>query len=350
MKTTSFVLCVLIFFCALTCKKESPVAPPPNNNDTTSNNFSFQTYTFGGNAGSCMFNDVAIISPTDIWAVGAVYLDSADGDPDPFPYNAAHWDGQNWNLQKVPYIYQSQPFYHPIQAVFALSSNDIWFGGNGLEHWDGDQFSNVDAVYPFWSGNLMQRIWASSDNNIYIVGSGGIAVHYTTGSWSKIESGTSLQFNDIYSSGNQILAVCLQFDPPGGEIFSIQGNTATPISSSPVSDHQFYGVWFVPNQQYYIVGDGIYQKNLLLDSTWRNNPTAFTNDATKEIRGNGVNDVFIVGSFGEFLHWNGVAWRSFINEAGLAYGGYASVAVQGDLVVAVGENSPQAVITMARRQ
>jgi hypothetical protein len=337
-------------FLNLDCKKNPVAPPPPNGNDTTSNNFTFQTFAFGGNAGSCVLSDVAIISPTDIWAVGAVYLDSASGAPDPFPYNAAHWDGQNWNLQKVPYIYQSQPFYHPIQAVFALSSNDIWFGGNGLEHWDGNQFSNVDEVNPFWSGNLMQRIWASSDNNIYIVGSGGIAVHYTNGSWTKIATGTSLAFNDIYGSGGQILAVCSQNYPFGEGIFTIAGNIATNIASYPPGDHELFGVWFVPNQQYYIVGDGIYQKNLLSDNAWMNSPLDFTRYTSSDVRGNGINDVFVVGASGEFLHWNGVSWKSFIAQTGLANGSYARVAVKGDLVVAVGYNSPQAVITMGTRQ
>jgi hypothetical protein len=344
------VIVSILTLVSLDCKKNPVAPPPPNNNDTTSNNFTFQTFAFGGNAGSCVLSDVAIISPTDIWAVGAIYLNSASGAPDPFPYNAAHWDGQNWNLQKVPYIYQSQPFYHPIQAVFALSSNDIWFGGNGLEHWDGNQFSNVDEVNPFWSGNLMQRIWASSDNNIYIVGSGGIAVHYTNGSWTKIATGTSLAFNDIYGSGGQILTVCLQFNPLGGEIFSIQGNTATQISSDPVGQHQFFSVWFEPNQQYYVVGDGIYQKNSLSDNTWRNGPLDFTNYGTTKVRGNGINDVFVVGAFGEFLHWNGVRWKSFIDQAGLADGSYASIAVNGDLVIAVGQNGTQGVITVGKRQ
>ena len=173
-----FAVCLYVLFLNLDCKKNPVAPPPPNGSDTTSNNFTFQTFTFGGNAGSCVFSDVAIINATNIWAVGAVYLDSADGAPDPFPYNAAHWDGQNWNLQKIPYDYQGVAFYHPIQCVFALASNDIWFGGNGLEHWNGNQFSNDGYCQFIRFGNSMSKNWASSDHNIYIVGSGGIIDHY----------------------------------------------------------------------------------------------------------------------------------------------------------------------------
>ena len=57
--------------------------------DTTSNNFTWQTFTFGGTAGGSMLRDVAIINDTDIWAVGeiAVKDSSANGYS---VYNAVH--------------------------------------------------------------------------------------------------------------------------------------------------------------------------------------------------------------------------------------------------------------------
>ncbi len=330
--------------------KHNPVGP--SGPDTTSNNFTFQTYTFGGNAGSCYLQDVAIINDTDIWVVGAIYLDSANGNPDPFPYNAVHWNGRNWNDLRVPYVYQGQSFYHPIEAVFALASNDVWFGGNGLEHWDGKQFSNVDALNQYWSGNSMQRIWGSSDNNIYIVGSGGIIVHYASGTWTKVATGTDLYFNDIYGSGGEILATCLtnySTDNWGPGIFSIEGNTATEASTYPI---QYYlnSVWFVPDRHYYVVGGGVYEKSSLSDTAWEGQPLYPTRKETNKVRGDDTNDVFVVGAFGEFLHWNGEHWQSFISQTGLPGGFYSSVAVKGDLVIAVGENGPVAIITVAKRR
>jgi hypothetical protein len=341
---------IILIFSGIDCRR-NPVGPPPGA-DTTSNNFTFQTFTFGAaNGGSSYLQDVAVINDTDAWAVGAIYLDSADGAPDPFPYNAVHWDGQKWTPLKVPYLYQGQPFYHPIEAVFALASNDVWFGGNGLEHWDGKQFSNVDAVNPFWSGNSMQRIWASSDNDIYIVGSGGTIAHYASGTWTNIASGTDLYFNDIYGAGGQILATCLtnySSDNWGPGIFSIQGNTATRISTNPIQDG-LYGIWFAANQHYYVADADIYQKQLLSDSAW--SPLGLSGTATG-VRGNGTSDVFVVSASGDVLHWNGAGWKSFKAETGLSNGGYSSVAVNGNTVVGVGQNNVnfgQAVITMGIR-
>ncbi len=142
--------------------------------------------------------------------------------------------------------------------------------------------------------------------------------------------------------------------PPGKGIFSIQGNTVSEISSDfdfpgYTVPPELYGIWFVPNKHYYVVGDGIYEKNLLSESIWKNGPLDITHNAVTAIRGNGLNDVFAVGSFGEVLHYNGKRWTSFINETGLDNGGYGGLAVKGNLVVATGGNNPQAVILMGRR-
>ncbi len=80
--------------------------------DTTGNNFSWQAFTFGS-GGTCSLSDVTIISDTDIWAVGEVFVDSADGNHDPLPFNLLHWNGQSWSIQKIPYNYQGQAVLQP---------------------------------------------------------------------------------------------------------------------------------------------------------------------------------------------------------------------------------------------
>lgn len=322
--------------------------------DTTSSNFTFQTYTFGGNAGSCVLSDVAIISDTDIWAVGAVYLDSADGNPDPYAYNAVQWDGASWQLTRIYFSTvcgQSDMTPYPATAILALSDTDIWIAGAGqVVRFNGHSQSApmcVGSPMPF----VINRLWGSSINSVYAVGYGGNIVHYANGTWTNINSGTTLTFNDIYGSGGQILAVCSQNYPAGQGIYSINGNTAARLSTRPIDPiEEFFSVWFVPNQQYYVIGDGIYQKNSLSDSTWRNGPLDITHYGTTSVRGNGTKDVFVVGAFGEFLHWNGVRWKSFIDQTGLANGSYTRVATRGNLAVAVGGNNNQAVITVAKRQ
>ena len=279
------------------------------------------------------------------------------GQPDPLPYNLAKWNGSSWQLKKVTVNFRGYPVTTPIDGIFAFSPTDIWLVAGDPIHGDGKNWSDFDIRNITGDQNIdVLKGWGTSSSNIYFVGRNGNIVHYNGSSWTKIESGTSLEFLDIYGATDnttgeqQILAVCSENYPLGEAIFSISGNTATKISSNPLSQYELFSVWFVPNQHYYVVGSGIYEKNSLSDSTWKNYPTEFTHYASSEIRGSGLNDIFVVGAFGEFLHWNGASWKSFITETGFPSGSYGSVAVKGDLVITVGYNSPQAVITMGRRQ
>ena len=69
--------------------------------DTTSNNFTWQTWTFGGQAGSCALYDVAVVNDTCIYAVGEIYLLDSTGVPDPNAYNLAKWNGNEWELKII---------------------------------------------------------------------------------------------------------------------------------------------------------------------------------------------------------------------------------------------------------
>ncbi len=309
--------------------------------DSTSNNFTWQTFTFGGTAGGSMLGDVAIINDTDIWAVGeiAVKDSSVNGYS---VYNAVHWDGQGWSVEKIPYVYQGQPLYHPIECVFALNTNDVWFGGNGLEHWDGSQFANEEAVNPFWSGHLMKKIWAGSDNNIYIVGDQGTTVSYFAGMWHGIQSGTTLDIQDIWGVSNsttgqsEILAVaCDEFKNDGLSVLQLSGTQATMVRTSGLPTTNLVGIWSPNRREWYICGASLFHSRSL-NSPWQQ-VNGLPSIYMEAIRGNGPNDIFVVGDFGLVLHWNGEFWHDFTgNELPYIQGSYLAVAVKGNIVVAVG--------------
>jgi len=82
-------------------------------------------------------------------------------------------------------------------------------------------------------------------------------------------------------------------------------------------------VWFRPNRKYYAVGSGIYQKYNLTDAVWKDDSLGrITNYHVNKIRANDINDVFVVGAFGEVLHFNGVRWKSYLSELGVLSGSY----------------------------
>ncbi len=108
-------------------------------------------------------------------------------------------------------------------------------------------------------------------------------------------------------------------------------------------------MWFVPGEVYYVIGGGIYQKSHLGDTRWQNGPRDITTYHVEAIRGVGSNDVFVAGDFGELLQYNKSSWHSYMAETMLPAGLFNSVAVKGDLVMAVGENNPRAIVARGRR-
>lgn len=308
--------------------------------DTTSHNFMWQTYTLGDGSSSSVLNDVAIINDTLAYAVGDIYQGG-------LAYNMAKWDGQSWSTNQILYPYQGQQFYSQLRSVFVFSENDLWVGSNQPMHWNGTSWQTFNLSASIWNG-WIYKIWGSSSSNLYIVGGGGSIAHYNGTNWTKIESGTSLDILDIYGSNNEVLAVASTNNPLDKAIISINGNTANQILSFPLGQIELYGVWFISNRQYYVVGGGIYEKHLLSEATWKNGPLDITQYTTTKVRGTGINDVFAVGAYGEFLHFNGVTWKSYIVQTGIN-GAYGGLAVQGNKVIAVGQANANAIITIGTR-
>jgi hypothetical protein len=339
---------LIIFSC---CKKTPCPTCPPAPTDSTSHNFVFQQYAFGESGSSTLY-DVAIINDTIAYAVGAVYLRDSSGRGDPQPYNLAKWDGQQWKLQKL----LTNGFPPPIKSILVFNEHDIWL--DPWFHYDGQNFQEIPSD-PIFFGIGIGKMWGTSSSDLYVVGTSGFIAHFNGSTWTKIESGTTLDIYDIYGAYNpysllkwEILAVASSYTPSRQErkLLSISpiGNAVAPLDTSGLAV-DLESVWFTPNQHYYIVGDGIYEKNMLTDNTWTVHLLDITQYFTTRVRGNAGNDVFIVGAFGECLHWNGSTWRSYKSETDLTSGAYGGIAIKNNLVMAVGQESLRAVITIGRR-
>lgn len=97
---------------------------------------------------------------------------------------------------------------------------------------------------------------------------------------------------------------------------------------------------------------GLYEKKNILQSGWidLNYNRSITSNLMGCIRGNGLNDIIVVGAFGEVIHFNGLAWKSIKNATTtLINGAYSRVAVKGNLVVAVGNDDIKGVILVGQR-
>jgi hypothetical protein len=130
-------------------------------------------------------------------------------------------------------------------------------------------------------------------------------------------------------------------------VLQIDGNNVSQIPDSGLS-WSLSSTWFISNKKYYIAGDGIYPSRTL-GPIWQRDASfpAIYKDA---VRGSGFNDIVVSGSNGLLSHYNGATWKHYINkEIPFFYGRLYSVAIKGNLTVAVGQIDNKGVAIMGRR-
>ncbi len=305
--------------------------------DTTSHNFTWQTFEFGGQGGSSSFYDVAIIDENDIWAVGEIY--TADDQ-----YNAAHWDGEKWELKKITY----GGWFWTINTVSAFSHNDVWF--SAFVKWNGGRFVEY-PVPKVLTGYGINKIWGTSDHDLYVVGNNGLIAHYDGRQWQRIESGTDENIQDIWGvineeTGNSYILCAVSQVLVQSEkiILNIQTGGNVQNDNWPFNDRKPYSVWFKNKKRIFACGDGIFERNI--KGRWKlfyDEIPYFMN----RIRGTDINNIYVVGAFGLIAHFNGINWKILPTKL---YGSYVAIDIKENLVVTVGYENRPALLTMIRKQ
>ena len=334
--------------------------------EPTSHNFTWQTFEFGQHSSSVLY-DVAIIDENNIWAVGEIFMNDSLGNPDPKRYNAAFWNGIGWTVKRIPYFYQGQQFYNPIYSIYTFSINDIWFCGNGVIHWNGSQYLPVSIPTSVWGPYNMNKLWGTSSNDMYVVGNEGNIAHYNNGTWTKIESGTTLHLTDIYgdNKGNIYTA---GIDIPNIKGVVVKNRTTNQwnvmIEGEVIDESQLFtklfgsfgAIWVDEIGTVYTGGDFLYQfKNKKWDFV-RTLPENYLGGDQYyigylySIRGNKSNDIILAGDRNTLRHFNGIEW----SEIGIPYLPtqhifWRSVQMKGKLAIAVGDEGIKAKIIMLNR-
>jgi hypothetical protein len=346
LKIFLFYLYIILFLLMQSCEKD--FSGLSNGVDTTSHDFQWESFTFGGSGGSSYLQDVAIVNENDIWAVGEIYADSIK----PWkPYNAVHWDGNEWELKLIPFIGScSAVDYPPIRAIWAFAENHILFtNGGAIAVYDGINTQLDCGMNTLLEGAII-KIFATDSSNIYIVGGNGTIVHYDNGSsWQKIESGTDVDFRDIWGAGNPLTGEWEILTVGHGAVLNhdiallkVEGSSVYALNTNGLPSY-LSSLWFIPGQIYYVVGHGVYYAPSLGDN-WQ--PDATHPSLHKvSIRGQAANDIFITSSYGLVSHYNGRSWYHYTgSELPTIYGGYWSISCKEDLMVAVGELDEKGII------
>jgi len=314
--------------------------------DTTSHNFNWQSWAFGAKGSSILY-DVAIIDNNNIWAVGEIYTeetytyDSLGNWID--PYNAVHWDGNKWKLERLYFNFQGSNFWGPIYSIFSFNENNIWFGMGSLINWDGTNFYSVkipDNIFP----STANKIWGTSNEDLYVVGNNGLIAYYNGQLWRRIESKINLPLNDIWGTiqNNEIFILC-----PASEIYQISDKKILKINDDlsvselefPFSDNRVHSIWFKDSSDVFICGASVFKRNRIGKYKKYNDlPNIFF----RRIRGNDINDIMLTGDFGTLAHFNGQYWKQFtnLNEIDMFY----SLDYKNQYAIAVGEDNSKAVI------
>jgi len=312
--------------------------------DTTTHNFSWQTFTFGEHSSSVLY-DVAIIDENNIWAVGEIYMNDSLGNPDPNAYNAAHWDGQSFELKRI-YTYSAcnAVDYAPLKAIFAFSETNMIVTSGGSIGWFNGRTNKPDCSIRTLLTGSINKMWGTSNNDLYVVGNGGNIIHYDGISWQKIESGTTTNINDIYGTvdknGKQRIFCAVTNVHNDGDIKLLKIDEKKKVEVIPITvignqGYTFSSVW-TDKRKTYFCGDGVFgsSDDVLFKEV-------NVNDRYKyKIRGNGVNDIYMV-DYGSVSHYNGSTW-SEIYPWGLSL--LRSGAAKGNIAAACGEQGAKAVI------
>ncbi len=316
--------------------------------DTTSHDFTWQTWTFGGGGEASSINDVTIIDENNIWACGEIYLPDSLGNPDEIPYNVIHWDGQDWKPQKVTINFRGFLITPVLEGIFAFAPNQIWLAGGLAIYGDGNNWTPYDVrLITGYDYLTLSKCWGVNSEQMYFIGMVGSIAIYQNGKWKRIESGTRTYINDVWGivdDNNEVTAYCPVssfFTPGDKKILRIKNSQVDSVSWN--MDRLLYSIWTNNERYLYVCGSGVFENK---KGNWKE--IDITSVASNRIRGNGLNDIFVIGDYGFTAHYNGIGWYIFDNLFDFN-SGLKGVAIKKNTVVIVGQRDGFGIVAIGRR-
>ena len=249
-----------------------------------------------------------------------------------------HWDGISWELKRIKTNSCGGVKYPPIKAILAFSPEDILFAhiDGSISHYNGMEFTNDCSLITQLNGSA-NAIWGISNKDFYVVSNNGFIAHYNGSSWTKIESGTTTDIQDVWGVkiDKDVLVACAVSN------IASQGDRKILLYRNGERENIFWpsglrinSIWFLNLRQMFSCGDGIYKREYGVN--WERQIAVENNTFTEKIRGQNVNDVFVVGDFGFAAHYNGFNWKIYEEvNAALFY----SMSYKDNVVAAVGERN-----------
>jgi hypothetical protein len=133
-----------------------------------------------------ILSGVAVVSPTQVWAVGAL------GDPTLEHTLAERWDGHRWRVVPTPATGANSHLF----GVATSAADDAWAVGDRqeqplVEHWDGTRWRVVTSPILEGYPSALRGVVALSRRDVWAVGgtaSGTLAEHWDGTRWRVLPS------------------------------------------------------------------------------------------------------------------------------------------------------------------
>ncbi len=326
--------------------------------DTTSNNFTWQTIVLGDGINNS-FSDVEVVNDTSIWAVGLFSIQNSG------TYNVAHWDGKSLNYiaaQFYTVIGQDRKSFYDASSILVFKDSTMWvsMAGDQIAVFKGATQTSILAL-PVSFG--IRKMWGENSNSVYVAGDGGNILKYDGTNWQQIQSGTTLNIQDIWGVNDPIIGkdqiLCIAsnvLESNQNMLLQIKDGFAQVVSNQGLPPYYFSSVWFKDSRLAYLTGSGTFKSYDFFNNTgWTSIIPPITTYYSYSIRGNDLNDIFFCGSFGDIAHFNGIRWKDYLGNELQPFGAgnLNAISVKGNTVCAVGYivggNGTQAVIILGKR-
>lgn len=130
---------------------------------------------------------LAANSPSDVWAVGVLGT-------------TLHFDGTSWA------VFWS-PTQKPLRALW-LSGAEVWAVGDDstVLHFVGQNWESV-TVDGLAAGVSLHGVWGDASGRLWIGGDGGTLFERRAGTWSRVDAGTTVALNAVWSENGEAWAV-----------------------------------------------------------------------------------------------------------------------------------------------
>jgi hypothetical protein len=225
--------------------------------------------------GQNVLNAVAIVSLTDVWAVGEATASQS---------LAEHWDGMAWSIVPSPNLQT----YTDMKGVAAVSSNDVWAvgdnGGTGMTmHWNGSTWTAIPNAASNYVA--LNAVSARASSDVWAVGSlngngQSLALHWNGSIWSRSTTPSPDAYENFLNG-----------------VMAMSSNNVWAVGQSGLASfvvHWDGARWSREKTPNVLAPAGYTEINTL-----------------RAIEGATANDLWAVGNAGATtlaLHWNGSSW------------------------------------------